>query len=69
MSAAKNPASMDPVDPQTGAPDSDPAEDLRRLEAEAEALRAAGRHDAAAQLLAWRDLHALRLNRDRNKDR
>jgi hypothetical protein len=58
MSIAKN-----PMDPPTGAQD-DPAEDLRRLEAEAEALRAAGRHDAAAQLLAWRDLHALRVGRE-----
>lgn len=35
-------------------------DDLRLLEAEAEALRAAGREEEAARLMAWRALHALR---------
>lgn len=38
-------------------------EDLRILEAQADALRREGRHAAADQVLAWRDLHALRLGR------
>lgn len=56
-------ADTNPMEPPAPAADDDPAEDLRRLEAEAEALRAAGRHEVAAQLLAWRDLHALRVGR------
>lgn len=38
----------------------DIAEDYDALTAQAEALRRAGRHAAADQVLAWRDLHLLR---------
>lgn len=36
------------------------AEDHAALTEQAEALRRAGRHAAADQLLAWRDLHLMR---------
>ena len=36
------------------------ADDYAVLTEQAEALRRAGRHAAADQVLAWRDLHALR---------
>jgi hypothetical protein len=57
MNSTSQPATDPSADPE------DVRDDLAHLERQASQLLAEGKPNEAAQLLAWRDLHALRLRR------